>query len=85
MKKLIAFLFSVIVLTSCGPTETKDGKPADIVMTGSSTYSSVSSIDYYVSGMRYKVLNSAPGNIFVINITKDSLEVANLKKQLSHE
>lgn len=83
MKKTITILFAAtaFLFTSCGPTETAEGKPAEVVMTGSSTYYSVSAIDYYIGGMRYRVFNSAPGNIFVINVTKDSLEVANLKSK----
>jgi hypothetical protein len=65
-----------VVLSSCGRTESGDGKPSETVTTGSATYFSVSAVDYYASGMRYKVFNSANGSVFVINVTKDSLDVA---------
>lgn len=65
-----------VVLSACSRTESADGKPSETVTTGSATYYSVSSVDYYTSGMHYKVFNSANGNVFVVNITKDSLEVA---------
>lgn len=35
--------------------------------------------DYYIAGMRYKIFASSSGNIFVVNITKDSLEVSKAK------
>ena len=65
-----------VVLSSCNRTESADGKLSEIVTTGSATYYSVSAVDYHASGMHYKVLNSANGNIFVVNVTKDSLDVA---------
>lgn len=35
--------------------------------------------DFYIAGMHYKYFQaSSSGGIFVVNVTKDSLEVANL-------
>jgi hypothetical protein len=65
-----------VVLSSCGRTESGDGKTYETVTTGPATYRNVSAVDYYASGMRYKVFNSANGSVFVINVTKDSLDVA---------
>lgn len=76
MKKLFV-LFLIFGLVSCGVSRPKgeDGKEADVLLSGSATYYSVCVFDYKVSGMHYKVFNSANGNIFVINVTKDSLDV----------
>ena len=73
---IAVYAMLAVVLSSCGRTKSADGKPSETVTTGSSTYYSVSAVDYYASGMHYKVLNSANGNVFVVNVTKDSLEVA---------
>ena len=73
---IAVYAMLAVVLSSCGRTQSVDGKPSEIVTTGSATYYSVSAIDYYSNGMHYKVFNSANGNVFVVNITKDSLEVA---------
>lgn len=66
-------LFAVFVLQSCG-TSTLNEQAVEKVTTGSATYYSVSAVDYYSNGMHYKVFNSASGSLFVVNITKDSLE-----------
>ena len=73
---IAVYAMLAVVLSSCGRTESEDGKPSETVTTGSATYYSVSAVDYYASGMHYKVFNSANGNVFVVNVTKDSLEVA---------
>ena len=73
---IAVYAILVVVLSSCGRTKSVDGKPSEIVATGSITYYSVSAVDYYASGMHYKVFNSANGNVFVVNVTKDSLDVA---------
>lgn len=77
---ITVYAMLAVVLSSCGRTESADGKPSETVTTGSAIYYSVSGVDYYTdyytSGMHYKVFNSANGDVFVVNITKDSLEVA---------
>lgn len=73
---IAVYAMLAVVLSSCGRTESADGKPSETVTTGSATYYSVSAVDYCASGMHYKVFNSANGNVFVVNVTKDSLEVA---------
>ena len=73
---IAVYAMLAVVLSSCGRTESADGKPSETVTIGSATYYSVSAVDYYANGMHYKVFNSANGNVFVINITKDSLEFA---------
>jgi roadblock/LC7 domain-containing protein len=72
---IAVYVMLAVVLSSCG-TESLDGKPSEIVTTGSVTYYSVSTVDYYATGMHYKVFISANGGVFVVNVTKDSLEVA---------
>lgn len=77
MKSLIFFLaitFFSICISAC-KTKTPDGKDSETVATGSATYYSVSAIDYYTNGMHYKVFNSANGNLYVVNITLDSLQL----------
>lgn len=79
---LVSFLIMIsCFVSSCNRTKSSDEKPSEIVTTGSATYYSVSAVDYYVSGMHYKVFNSANGGVFVVNITKDSLEVVKQTKQ----
>jgi hypothetical protein len=73
---IAVYAMLAVVLSSCGRTHSADGKPSETVTTASATYYSVSAVDYYASGMHYKVFNSANGNVFVVNVTKDSLDVA---------
>ena len=73
---IAVYAMLAVVLSSCGRNESAEGKPSETVTTGSLTYHSVSAVDYYASGMHYKVFNSANGSVFVVNVTKDSLEVA---------
>jgi len=61
--------------SSCGRTQSATGEESEIVTTGSASYYSVSAVDYYEGGMHYKVFNSAQGDVFVVNITKDSMLV----------
>ena len=62
-------------LTSCRVDRPEsNGKVADVVLSGSKTYYSVCVVDYTMGGMHYKVFNSAHGDVFVVNVTKDSLE-----------
>lgn len=73
---IAVYAMLAVVLSSCSRTQSADGKPSETVATGSAAYYSVSAVDYYSNGMHYKVFNSANGNVFVVNITKDSLEFA---------
>ena len=71
-------LLAVVIFSSCeSKTSTPSGHDSEKVTNGSMTYYSVSAVDYYANGMHYKVFNSANGNLFVVNITKDSLECHN--------
>ena len=71
-------LFAIVILQSCqSKTSTPNGQDGEKVTTGSLTYYSVSAVDYYSNGMHYKVFNSASGSLFVVNITKDSIEYHN--------
>ena len=71
-------LLAVVILQSCeSKTSTPSGQEGEKVTTGSATYYSVSAVDYYSNGMHYKVFNSASGSLFVVNITKDSIECHN--------
>lgn len=83
MKKIFLILSIASVFVSCASNDTTqtniepktksaNGKPAEIIP---STYYSVSAVDYYTNGIHYKVFNSAKGNLFVINITQDSLNL----------
>lgn len=80
MKKIKTTIFiglaSLLLMTySCDRTKSANYKPSEIVATGSATYYSVSAVDYYSSGIHYKVFNSANGDIFVVNITRDSIDI----------
>ena len=71
-------LLAVVIFSSCdSKTSTPNGQDGEKVANGSVTYYSVSAVDYYSNGMHYKVFNSANGNLFVVNITKDSIECHN--------
>lgn len=73
-------LFSAMLLasvTSCENPKSASGQPSELVMKDSPTYYSIVAVDYHASGMHYKVFESGKGDIFVVNITKDSLEVKN--------
>jgi len=52
--------------------------PEDATAISSRAYYGLGAVEYYASGMHYKVFSSARGDVFVINITKDSLEVVKL-------
>lgn len=72
-------LLAVIIFQSC-ESETLNQREQDgeKVTTGSRRYYSVSAVDYYSNGIHYKVFSSARGSIFVVNITKDSVEYQKL-------
>lgn len=72
---IIMLILLLYVFFGHNETKSTDIKYPEKITTGSITYYSVSAFDYYTKGMHYKVFNSANGNIFVVNITKDSLEV----------
>lgn len=73
-------LLTCVLCVGCeSKTSTPNGNDAEKVIKGSATYYSVSAVDYYSGGMHYKIFNSAAGDVFVVNITKDSLSVANAR------
>lgn len=88
MKKFIICLITVIILSniqiSCKSSRAND-KPRTFWNSGYSWE------DQDIKGMKYRVFyrdwaSSQTGYaIFVINLTKDSLEIELLKKQLKHE
>ena len=80
MKKILLACTAALLLASCGNGQSVQSDQSEQVTTGSPTYYSVSAYDYQAGGMKYKVFNSASGSLFVVNITKDSLEVEALKK-----
>ena len=67
-----------IVLSSCMKTPPPHDIPEDATAISSRAYYGLGAVEYYASGMHYKVFSSARGDVFVINITKDSLEVVKL-------
>ncbi len=67
----------LLVLASCDKPKSASGQPSELVMQDSPTYYSIVAVDYHASGMHYKVFESGKGDIFVVNITKDSLDVKN--------
>ena len=73
----IVITFVLAIMLACSscepiPNKNKNASPIDTIMPGIYT---VYAVDYYVAGMRYKVFNTgSEASVFVINITKDSLE-----------
>lgn len=82
MGKVIYFLL-IVLLVSCGTERPSDvSDKSETIVNGSVTsYALYGDIDYE-HGMHYKVYHTAPGHIFMINVTKDSLEVEMLKRSL---
>ena len=81
LELLICILVLTFLLSSCGAKNKSnvsgDNKVAkyDTVIDGRNTsFYSVYSSYYFISGMKYKVFNSYQGGMFVVNVTKDSLE-----------
>ena len=71
-------LLAVVILQSCkSKISTPNGQDGEKVTNGNFAYYSVSAVDYYSNGMHYKVFNSASGGLFVVNITKDSIDCHN--------
>ena len=81
IKTLLAIAILTLVLSSCKTEKESDvQQPKEMVSTSTFNYYSVSAVDYYISGMHYKVFNSAKGDVFVVNITNDSLSCLNKTK-----
>lgn len=87
---LIPFIFVTILLAvivlSCekpapriGQRQEGQSQEDEIVREGGNRFHSVSANDYYTSGMHYKAFISAHGSLFIVNITKDSIECYNHK------
>lgn len=74
MKLYILFVF--VFLIGC-QTRTPLGNNAETVTTG---YPRVKATEYYTSGIHYKIFKSSDGGLFILNLTKDSLEIENLNK-----
>ena len=73
-------LLTCVLCIGCeSKTSTPNGTDGEKVISGSATYYSVSAVDYYSGGMHYKVFYSGAGDVFVVNITRDSLSVANAR------
>jgi len=73
---IAVYALLAVFLSPCGRTESADEESFETVSKGSGLYYKISAVDYYASGMHYKVFNSVKGSVFVVNVTKDSLEVA---------
>lgn len=61
------------ILQHVEPETSKE--PTEIVI---ENFSTMKAIDYYAGGMKYKIFAYSGGGMFVINITKDSLETIKL-------
>jgi hypothetical protein len=68
--KAFSYLLICLLFTSCNDLN-KEDYTATTVSTGRT--------DMIISGMHYIVYNYAQGGLIVINLTKDSLECAQLK------
>lgn len=71
-----------LILSSCdkitnGRERRKELYEYETITTGWAVVSSIVTVDYYISEMHYKVFTNPQGGLFVINITKDSLCIAN--------
>lgn len=63
-----------MVLSSCDKTKSSELHSYELISIGKFDYDSVSAVDYYASEMHYKVFIYSHG-VFVVNITKDSMDV----------
>lgn len=81
MKNFI-FLFTLLFLFSCNGGNTGTQKELQtnngLVDSPFFTYRKT----FFIKGMQYEAINIHETGFFVINVTKDSLEVEALKKQL---
>ncbi len=74
MKKIIiGICVSVFLFTGCEKKLENPSKVCDLGF-GHKTYVT----DHYSDNMHYKIFNSNEGGVFVINVTKDSLEIEKL-------
>jgi hypothetical protein len=77
--RIIIFVI-VMLFASCLDKDVKVTKPqSELLRTPSDISTSLWVVDYNTGGMRYKVFMDYKTGVAVINVTKDSLEVANMK------
>ena len=78
---IIIILMSIlmVVISYCAQNNSSESDDPNDVADASLIYNSVDAIDYFTSGMHFKVFRSYGGNLFIVNITKDSLAVEVLK------
>ena len=79
LELLLCILMSIIILSSCNQAPQKkshlNSAKFDTILNGASTsFYSVYSSEHYISGMKYRIFNSFESGLFVVNVTKDSLE-----------
>ena len=79
-KKLSYAIYIVLacVFISCGGENTQD-KPTNNVIKKDSGISFVGRYEIEEGGMKYIVYREADGGLFILNITKDSLDVERLR------
>lgn len=76
--KFLILVITSLMLSSCSPKNMINKNnlsttDTTLVKNNNDTVC-IKSIDYYVSGMKYKVFYNTKGGINVINVTKDSLD-----------
>jgi len=80
---LVTILTLLLVLSCCSGNDnkvTEKEQLREVVIEGTTLQYKVFSVDYYTSKIHYKVFSNGKGHVFVVNITKDSLECIKLRK-----
>jgi hypothetical protein len=84
-KLFFSTLFILLILSSCTERTYEsnckgDQSPEQVIRDVrhvDKNYYTVYAFDYYSSNMHYKIFTSATGDVFVVNITKDSIDCLN--------
>lgn len=89
---LVTLVFVITFLSCCKPTDSESSnsnsepteEPKEVYPTkisdSNNRYHSLAYVDHTVSGMHYRLFTTVNGDIYVVNVTKDSLEVKDLER-----
>ena len=83
-------IFAIIFASCCTPnsSESSNSEPTEEqkevyptkISDSNNRYHSLAYVDHTVSGMHYRLFTTGNGDIYVVNVTKDSLEVKDLER-----